>query len=155
VRSKATNILQIVILISGVVYIGIGLFGFIKPVNEDWLREMANDNFLFSIYNMSWGFSTLIMSAGLSMILPLFDPLRYRGLIYFTGIIFPFFYSLVLIRNMSITSEHLKGVKHLEGVSGGAAANDILIICIIMAAIFILTLVSLIITKNEAKSGIE
>lgn len=147
-RSRYTNFLQVVVLLSGIVYIAIGVVFFISPIafgwvfsvdiNEDWLKEISRDTFLSSLYYLSRGFAALLFSVGLSMVLPLFEPLRYRGLIYFTGVIFPIMSSLLLVKN---------GISHDHAI--------ITVIGIIFAIILILTAVGLVITKKDAEAGRE
>lgn len=147
-RSRYTNFLQVVVLLSGIIYIAIGVVFYVSPIafgwifsvdiNEDWLREISRDTFLSSLYYLSRGFSALLFSVGLSMVLPLFEPLRYRGLIYFTGVIFPIMSSLLLMKN---------GISHDHTV--------ITVVGLIFAVILVLTIVGLVITNKDAKAGNE
>lgn len=108
-RSKETNILQGVVLLTGIIYIVTGIVFFISPlifgkifainITEDWFNGIKNDTFVAPLYFLSRGFAAMLFSVGLSMILPLFDPLKYRGLIYYTCIIFPIMVSPLLIIN--------------------------------------------------------
>lgn len=147
-RSRYTNFLQVVVLLCGIIYIAIGVVFYVSPIsfgwifsvdiNEDWLREISRDTFLSSLYYLSRGFSALLFSVGLSMVLPLFEPLRYRGLIYFTGVIFPIMSSLLLMKN---------GISHDHTI--------ITVIGLIFAVILVLTIVGLVITNKDAKAGKE
>lgn len=137
-RTKATNFLQGVILITGIAYIGITIIFIFSPVGEDWLKEIHSDPFISTIYNMATGFAALLFSLGLSMILPLFDPLRYRGLIYYTGVLFPLTASIIFLKN------------------GISTMNDTIIIFgSILILILLLTVIALLITRKTVKSGVE
>ena len=89
-RSKATNMLQIVILLTGLVYLVIGIFFFISPltvvsffadnISENWLDLVKDHELVAPLYFYSRGISSLLFVTGLSMVMPLFDPLKYRGM---------------------------------------------------------------------------
>mgnify|MGYP000895460140 CR=1 FL=1 len=147
-RSRSTNFLQITVLVSGIIYVILGITFFISPllfgwiqgmdVNEDWLKEIPKDPFIFAVYYMGRAFAAMVFSSGLAMILPLFDPLKYRGLVYYTGVIFPFMASLILLK------------------SGIQEANaKIIILGSIFLLLLVLTTLSLAITRKKAKSGLE
>jgi len=72
------------------------------------------------------------------MVLPLFDPLRYRGLVYFTGILFPLMASWVLVKN-------------------GLAFQHTLVVAlgVMFLAVFVVTAAALAITRKSARSGEE
>lgn len=192
-RSKTTNVLQGVVLLTGIVYIVVGfafyaspyrvfkLFsvrsGEIKTVtvegeavgenktdesaelsSEDWLKQIVNDEIISPLYYVFRVFAAFLMISGIAMIMPLFDPLRYRGLIYYNGLIFSFIASLSMFLfqhsqktiNTEIAADSGKGaviwqVGHLIMTSLG----------IVFAVIFILTALSLIITRKQAKAGKE
>ncbi len=147
-RSKKTNFLQSVILISGLLYFIIGTFIFISPIwvgrlfkldiSSEWLNVIPNNDLFFIVYYTARGFAALVASVGAAMILPLFDPLKYRGLVYYTGAVFPFLSSLLFLTSISKTHN-----------------NVILVLGIIFLIIFLLTLTALLITKNIAKMGKE
>ncbi len=147
-RTGYTNFLQVVVLLTGIIYIAIGVVFYISPfafswifsidMNRDWLKEITRDTFISLLYYLSRGFSALLFSVGLSMILPLFEPLRYRGLIYFTGVIFPVMSSFILLMN---------------GLSHGESA--ITLMGLLFAVIWVLTVIALFITKKDAKAGRE
>lgn len=111
-RSRKTNFLQIVVLISGIVYILTGalfaasphFFGkvFFLEINEDWFMEIPKDAFMFASITLARAFAGLLFTVGLAMILPLFDPARYRGLIYFTNVVFPLISAFLLIKSLFI-----------------------------------------------------
>jgi hypothetical protein len=147
-RSRYTNFLQVIVLLSGIIYVAIGVVFYVSPIafgwifsvdiNEDWLNEISRDTFISSLYYLSRGFSALLFSVGLSMVLPLFEPLRYRGLIYYTGVIFPIMSSLLLLKN---------GISHDHTV--------ITVIGLLFAIILVLTVIGLFITNRDAKEGKE
>ncbi|MDY6967796.1 MAG: hypothetical protein SVR08_03945 [Spirochaetota bacterium] len=147
-RSKATNILQLIIIITGVFYIITGIFFFISPlvfgrffsinITDDWFESIKYEAFIAPLFFLSRGFASILFSVGLSMILPLFDPLRYRGLIYFTGIVFPVMSSYLLLTNGIILGHF---VLTLFGL--------------FYLFILVITVIGLMITRKDAKEGIE
>jgi hypothetical protein len=147
-RTKLTNILQVIILITGIIYVLAGAFFFYSPVKffqifsievpDDWFKSIEYDTFVAPLYILARSFSAMLFTAGLAMILPLYDPLKYRGLIYFTGIVFPLISAVILLYN-------------------GYAFDHWILTCfgIGFVVIFLATLWGLIITLKEAKAGIE
>jgi len=95
-RSKNTNVLQAVVLVAGILYMVAGLLFFISPttfagmfgipIQDDWFHQIKSDSFLAPLFFLARSFSAMLLCAGASMVLPLFDPLRYRGLMYYTGV---------------------------------------------------------------------
>lgn len=108
-RSKKTNFLQAVVMITGILYVLFGLVFYVSPfffsnvfgvaVPEDWFTQIKYDAVVAPLYFIARGLSALLCAIGAAMVLPLFDPIRYRGLIYFTGIIFPAMSAFLLLRN--------------------------------------------------------
>lgn len=147
-RSKLTNILQVVILVSGVLYIAVGILFYMSPLlvgtlfglplAEDWFNQIKYDAFVAPLYFVTRGFAAMVFSVGAAMVLPLFDPLRYRGLLYFTGVLFPVMASWVLIRN-GISFQHTLAVT----------------LGIMFLAVFLVTAAALAITRKAARSGEE
>lgn len=146
-RSKLTNILQVNVLITGVFYSVIGLLFFIMPfvfgkifainVPEEWVNQLV-DQFQVFLYLGVNSFSLLLFTTGLSMILPLFDPLKYRGLIYFNGVIFPLIMLAYLIFSWIFNNFRLA-----------------LFMGIVFCIIFVINFTGIILTSKEAKNGIE
>ncbi len=111
-RSRKTNFLQMVVLVSGIVYLLTGalfaasphFFGniFFLEINEDWFMEIPKDAFMFTSITLARCFAGLLFTIGMAMILPLFDPAKYRGLIYFTNVVFPFISAFLLIKSLFI-----------------------------------------------------
>jgi hypothetical protein len=147
-RSKATNILQLIVLVTGILYILAGAVFFISPLllgrifgiqpAEDWFAQIKYDALFAPIYFFAQGFAALLLTTGISMVMPLFDPLRYRGLIYYAGVLFPLLAAAALIRN---------------GLQYGHVMVSVM--GIVFAAVLCLTAAGLAITKNKAKSGEE
>ncbi len=147
-RSKKTNFLQGVILISGFLYFIVGTLFFISPIwigrlfkldiSSEWLNVIPNNDLFFIVYYTARGFAALVASAGAAMILPLFDPLRYRGLVYYTGVVFPFLASVLFLTAI-----------------GKAHNNVIMVLGFMFLMIFLFTLAALLITRNTAKLGKE
>jgi hypothetical protein len=147
-RSRETNILQAVVLGTGIVYIVTGILFYLSPLTfagifgitaaEDWFNQIRYDAVISAIYFLGRGFAALLFSSGLSMILPLFDPFRYRGLVYFTGILFPLMAAVMLF------------------VSGARYQHAILTIMgIVFALVFALTIFGVAITSKKARAGDE
>lgn len=147
-RTKKTNFLQIIVLISGITYALLGIISYLSliyfvkligiDVHEDWLKEIPNDAFISLVYFLLKGYAAMLFSIGLSMVLPLFGPLKYRGLIYFTGILFPLLSSIILLY-------YGLDISHMV----------ILVIGVVFLTILILTFTALMITRDEAKEGLE
>ncbi|MCU0821141.1 MAG: hypothetical protein MUC95_01550 [Spirochaetes bacterium] len=147
-RKKTTNFLQMAVLTAGLIYIAAGLILFFSPtyfgkilsmeITEDWFKGIMLDPYITTLYFLARAFAALLFSVGAAMVLPLYDPLKYRGLIYFTGIIFPLMSSSLLIYN---------GIKF-----------DYLVITLIgLILLFVLSLTAagLSITFKDARAGIE
>lgn len=147
-RSKATNILQLGVLLTGVLYIIIGiLYGFSPilfanifgiEVNPDWYNLIKYDTFTSPLYHFSRVFSLILAVAGLSMILPLFDPLKYRGMIYCNGVLFPLVSAPVLLVN-GLTYDH----------------RIMIIFGFLFLVLFLFVGFGLMITRKQAKMGQE
>ncbi len=165
-RSRLTNFLQVVVLITGVVYIVIGLFFYASPltvlkifaenVSENWFDLVKDHELVAPLYYISRGFSALVFSAGIAMVMPLFDPLKYRGLVYFNGLIFPLLAAILMMKN----GIYFIFLKKQPGAETGAVPVQhghliLLILGVIFTVIFILTLAGLIATRKQAKEGTE
>lgn len=147
-RNKLTNVLQIAVLITGLFYVTVGIFYYISPasfgkivglkIHSDWIAHINIDEFNFMLFIFSRGLSLLLFSTGLSMVLPLFDPLKYRGLIYVTCVIFP-----------GIVSGHFL----YYGIMN--KYNSIKILGAIFLFIFVYSLITLVLTQRNANKGIE
>jgi hypothetical protein len=147
-RSRLTNILQVIVLLTGLIYILIGAFFFYSPIRffeifsievpDDWFKSIEYDTFIAPLYIIVKGFSAMIFTSGISMILPLYDPLKYRGLIYFMGIIFPLISSIFFLNN-GINLDHW----------------ILIFFGIVFFIILLATICGLLITYKESKAGIE
>jgi len=147
-RSKATNILQFGVLLTGILYIVIGIVYGFSPivfanifgieVNPDWYNLIKYDTFTSPLYHFSRVFALILAVTGLSMILPLFDPLKYRGVIYYNGVLFPLVSAPILLVN-GLTYDH-----------------RIMTICgILFLVLFLFVGFGLMITRKQAKMGQE
>ncbi len=162
-RSKATNILQVFIIITGVTYIICGLAFYFSPtkilqifaenVPDTWLDQVRSDEMLAPMYIILQAFSAMVFTSGLAMIMPLFDPVKYRGLVYYNGLVFPFLSSILLLKT-SISAFFTK-VPEAENAEGVYAANHvhtlIIILGVTFAVIFMINLSGLILTKKFSK----
>ncbi|MDA3899529.1 MAG: hypothetical protein PF637_03305 [Spirochaetes bacterium] len=98
-RNGLINLLQVFVLLTGLVYIAMGGLYIIKPdlfcsvfqipLNTEWANQIRIDDYLMLLYLLSKSFSIIIVFVGCTMILPLYDPERYRELIYFNGVFLP------------------------------------------------------------------
>ncbi|OHD63589.1 MAG: hypothetical protein A2176_06195 [Spirochaetes bacterium RBG_13_51_14] len=122
---------------------------------DDWLKQIINDEIISPLYYVFRIFAALLFISGIAMVMPLFDPLRYRGLIYYNGLIFSFVAALssfLFIRsqkslNIAITTKDAAAWQenHLVMIVLGA----------VFFAVFILTALSLVITRKQTKEGRE
>ena len=157
-RTKSTNFLQAVILLTGVIYFITGVIFYFSPViflgmfsidvPESWLSGIQFDPLFAPLYYFAKCFAAILLTSGLSLILPLYDPLKYRGLVYYMGIVFPFLAFVSLI---------YKGFKSSYGVFPPVEINHMIMAIYsgIFLLILILMIVALTVTKKNAKAGIE
>jgi hypothetical protein len=148
VRSRKTNFLQIIVLITGLIYIVIGCIFFFSPplfgkflfiqTHEDWINQMKLDAFLVMIHIIAKVLSSLLVVVGISMIMPLFDPLKYRLMIYLNCTIFPLISAIVTL--------------YFGFIEGDISAR---ILGIFFAVIFVFHACALFLTKEDARKGIE
>ena len=162
-RTRKTNALQAAVLIAGLVYIVVGLAFFYSPlmvfklggikVTDTWY-ELTKDNELISpMYHILRAYAAVLFTAGITMVMPLFDPLKYRLLIYFNGVIFPFMASLMLVK----TGFSL-GFRMNEGrqvFQWNYIHKSMIAIGLLFGFIFISCLITLFITGKDAKEGKE
>ncbi|HPA63808.1 MAG TPA: hypothetical protein PLH15_05320 [Spirochaetota bacterium] len=149
-RSKKTNYLQVCILITGFLFVLVGLIFFISPallgkcmsidVGEDWISQMRLDEFLVLITVFAQSISLLMFFAGISMVMPLFDPLKYRALVYFFGVFFP------------VSSSLFAAFKYLFSEEKQTSA---LILSLFFLSIAVLNISGLFLTKKDAAMGVE
>lgn len=164
-RSRNTNILQCAILLTGIIYIIYGILFYISPltiielfsqsVSDNWLDMVHDHDFVGPMYYLLKAFSALLFSTGCAMILPLFDPLRYRGLIYFTNILFPLMAFVLLAKN---TIGQVLKYWELAGRQGSTEQEWpilIIIFCVSFLIIFVATWFGLKITSKNTKEGLE
>jgi len=147
-RSRLTNVLQGIVLLTGLVYMITGIIFALSPqlfgtifgvqVTVDWYESIKFDTFIAPLYHFSRAFAVMVAVTGFAMILPLFDPLRYRGLVYYTGVLFPLVSSILLLVN---------GLKYQHTI--------LVAIGSVFAIICILTVTGLMMTRGQAKMGEE
>jgi hypothetical protein len=169
-RSHSTNFLQAVVLITGIIYLFIGVVFYVSPlsvlsffaenVSESWLDLVMDNELVAPLYFISRGFSALLVTSGLVMIMPLFDPLKYRGLVYANGLFFTLFASIMFVKNgilISFFNSRPAGpTAGVLAVSEGREGHLIIILLgIIFSVLFILNLTALLITRKQSKEGIE
>lgn len=159
-RSAKTNAFQAAVLISGAMYIIIGLAFIISPltifqffadnVSENWIDLVRDHELVAPMYFTVRTFGVLLLSAGCLMVMPLFDPLKYRGIAYFNGVLFPFISAIILLKNGLFI-----GVKRDDSIHGDYMHIPIVILGVILSVVFIIVFITLMMTKKDAKEGRE
>ena len=145
-------------LLTGVIYILIGVAFFyspmevfklfIKNVSETWIDVVRTNEFIAPMYHILRAFSAMLVTSGITMIMPLFDPLKYRLMIYINGVLFPLLSSLMLVKTgLSLVSRSENGVTYYH--------KSMLILGFVFAFIFLSCLITLFITGRDAKAGKE
>lgn len=125
---------------------------------DDWLKQIINDEIISPLYYIFRIFAVLLMICGIAMVMPLFDPLRYRGLVYYNGLIFPFISSLSLfffIRSQKSINIEIAADRGKDAATWQEGHMIMTSLAIIFFVICIVTAVSLIVTRKEAKEGRE
>ena len=192
-RSKSTNVLQGIVLLTGIVYIIVGFSFYASPYRvfrlfsvgtevktaeaaggseedgvkseesadlsaEDWLKQIVNDEIISPLYYVFRVFAALLLVSGIAMVMPLFDPLRYRGLVYYNGLIYPFISAVSMFLfihsqksiNMQIASDAGKGA-----VAWQVGHMIMTSLAIMFTILFVLTAIGLMITRKQAREGKE
>ncbi|MCL1910808.1 MAG: hypothetical protein FWG13_01210 [Leptospirales bacterium] len=165
-RSKRTNIFQVIIIITAVIYILIGLFYYINPliffrlfaenVSENWLELVRDNELVGPLYTILRSFAALLFTTGVLQVMPLFDPLKYRTLVYFNGLFFPFLAFIIFASHTVYTlTSYSKAVA--LGDDSGLPPSHIMVSVMSIIFIFVIAIniAGLIITKKEAAAGIE
>lgn len=147
-RTRKTNVYQIILLITAFIYFIGGVVFFTSPflmakviniqTNDEWLNQIRLDEFLVLIYIIARSLSALLALTGLSLVMPLYDPLKYRFLSYLLTVYFPLIMSCFLI---------------YSGFSYGY--NTSMIIGVVFGIICVANYLALLLTKANAKKGIE
>ena len=180
-RSKKTNFFQISVLITGIIFILLGIAFSTSPivafkifnenisakwnkladdnefVTDDVLKdfnyesnELIRDNeFVAPLYLIVRSFGILLIFAGFLMILPIFDPLKYRIIAYTNGVFFPFISSIIFIKNGLFI-----GVKK-DNHSGDYVHLLIVILGIIFIVLSLMVFSGLMLTRKDALAGKE
>ena len=170
-RSRATNILQVIVLVTGVIYLALGSFLYFSPlqvimffaenVSENWFELVKDHELVAPLFFITRGFAAMVITAGASMIMPLFDPLRYRGLIYYNGLLFPLLAAVIFVKNglfILMTGGHLLSAREESIASevGAQGAHTIVVVLgVVFLLIFIINLTGLLLTKRLASEGVE
>ena len=159
-RSAKTNAFQVAVLISGILYIFIGIAFMISPitifqffaanVSENWIDLVRDHELVAPLYFTVKSFGVLLLSSGFLMIMPLFDPLKYRGIAYVNGVFFPFVSAIILLKNGLFI-----GVKKDDAIQGDYMHVPIVILGIILSVIFFITFITLLLTRKDAKEKRE
>ncbi len=134
-----------------------------RLTEEDWLHQINNDDIMSPLYYIFRIFSAFVLVSGLAMIMPLFDPLRYRGLIYFNGVTYPFIAAISLVIFILVQkSINVKIAGDLDidqRLRESMARQETPVVLIILSVVFVLICIStaagLIITRKQAKAGRE
>jgi hypothetical protein len=151
-------------------YIVIGLVFFVSPlsvltilaenVSESWLDLVMDNELVAPLFFISRGFAALLITSGLAMVMPLFDPLKYRALVYFNGLLFTFLASLMFVKNGVLLSffntKPLAAVQGAIPLATGRQGHLILVILgLVFLVLFILNAAALVITGKQSKDGLE
>jgi hypothetical protein len=191
-RSKTTNLLQGVVLLTGIVYLIIGALFFTSPyrvckffagsdarnsvalsnsegedttksdeiadlTEDEWLKQIINDEIISPLYYIFRIFAAMLMVSGIAMVMPLFDPLRYRGLVYYNGLIFSFISSVsifLFLHSQKVINDQIAADAG-KAVTWQVGHMIMTVLGSVFTAIFVLTAVGLIITRKQAKAGKE
>ena len=165
-RSKRTNIFQVIIIITAVIYILIGLFYYINPlfffrlfaenISENWFELVRNDELVGPLYTILRSFAALLFSSGLLQVMPLFDPLKYRTLVYFNGLFFPFLAFIIFISHTISALTRYKGIAALDEHAGLPSSHIMIsVMSVLFAFVIAINFAGLMITKKEASGGFE
>jgi len=162
-RSRKTNALQVAVLLAGIIFIITGAAFFYSPmavfrlfvsnISDTWLDLTRDNELIAPMYHTLRAFAALLITSGMAMVMPLFDPLKYRLMIYFNGVIFPFFASLMLIKtgfSLGIRLNMKEGA-----FQGNYVHKSMIVFGFIFAFIFFSCLITLFITRKDAKEGKE
>ncbi len=158
--------MQGAVLITGLAYIIIGILLYVSPlwvlkffvenISENWLDLVRDNELVAPLYNITRGFSALLFTSGFAMIMPLFDPLKYRGLIFYNGLVFPLFSSIIFIYSIISGKKGGSNVARASVESSGQEVHSIIVILgIVFLCIMIINAIGLIMTKKEAREGTE
>ncbi|MCL2025875.1 MAG: hypothetical protein FWG92_03615 [Leptospirales bacterium] len=165
-RSTRTNIFQVIIIITAIIYILIGLFYYINPlvffklfaenISENWFELVRDNELVGPLYTIMRAFSALLFTSGLLQIMPLFDPLKYRMLVYFNGVFFPFLAFVIFISHTIYALTQHSGIAAL-GEDQGLPSGHVMISALSVVFVFVIAinLAGLLITKKEASAGRE
>ena len=180
-RSKKTNFFQIAVLITGAVFILLGIAFSTSPIttikvfneniSEKWnksadeneyasadvIRNFSYDNndlirddeFIAPLYLLVRAFGILLIFTGFLMILPIFDPLKYRIIAYSNGVFFPFISSIIFLKNGLF-------IEAKKGQPGGDYIHLLIVILgIIFMVLSFMVFSALILTRKDALAGKE
>ncbi len=165
-RSRQTNFLQVTVLIAGIMYIIIGLFFYFSPitvmklfavnVSENWLDLVRDNELVAPIYYTLRAMAALMVTAGAANIMPLFEPERYRGLIYYNNLMFPALSLIIFLRYTLgvLFSDPQPGSEQvgISAVLSGASGHLVItVLMLIFLIIFIISLAGIYITRNEKR----
>jgi hypothetical protein len=193
-RSRKTNLLQGVVLLTGMLFIVVGLFFYVSPfrvfkilspgaearstavvqnsgeavsgaldegeelTQDNWLKQIVNDDIISPLYYVFRALAVLLIVSGAAMIMPLFDPLRYRGLVYYNGLIFPLFFSISMFIFMRIQKSLNTGIAAdtgKEAIATMEAHPAMVVLASLFLVIAVLNAAGLIITRDQARAGKE
>lgn len=159
-RSAKTNAFQAAVLITGIMYIILGVAFIFSPltifqlfadnISENWIDLVRDHELVAPMYFTVRAFGVLLLTSGFLMVMPLFDPLKYRGIAYCNGVLFPFISAVILLKNSFFI-----GVKSEDAIHGNFMHLPIVVLGVILSVIFLVVFVTLLITRKEAKEGRE
>ena len=123
---------------------------------DEWLKQIVNDEIISPLYYLFRVFALLMAVCGLSLVMPLFDPLRYRGLIYAVCLIFPFIAtvsSVVFIAGQESMRAELSLSQGQSHILGGHPVMTV--VAAVFALISFCSAVALMLTRKQSREGKE
>ena len=121
----------------------------IRNFSYDSSDLIRDDEFVAPLYLIVRSFGVLLIFTGFLMILPIFDPLKYRIIAYSIGVFFPFISSIIFLKNGLFI-----GVRK-ENVNGDYIHLLVVILGIIFLVLSIVVFSSLMLTRKDALEGKE
>jgi len=120
-----------------------------RDFNYDNNELIRDDEFVAPLYLIVRAFGILLVFTGFLMILPIFDPLKYRIIAYTNGVFFPFISSIIFLKNGLFI-----GVRK-ENANGDYIHLLIVILGVIFLVLSVMVFSALMVTRRDALEGKE
>ena len=121
-----------------------------KDFNYDSIELIRDNEFIAPLYLIVRAFGVLLIFTGFLMILPIFDPLKYRIVAYTNGVFFPFISSIIFLKNGLFI-----GVKKINANGGDYIHLLIVILGIVFIVLSFMIFFALMLTRKDALDGKE